>query len=115
MDKGNGYINITGVDGVTSDSYRAFGVYKGSNERISFNYSGSAVFAGGACGFTSTGELFFTSRGTRYKLFVSQGLVQAEEYTRQMELKEKGEQFVADNRETKPSTQAEVSMDNDNA
>jgi len=84
---------------------------------ISLNSAnGSAEFAGDKCGFTSDGELFFTSRGTRYKLFVSQGLVQAEEYTRQMELKEKAEQFIADKRETKPSEpQDGVTSDNDNA
>ena len=80
------------------------------------NADGSATFAGGACGFTSSGEIFFTSRGTTYKIFVSQGLVQAEEYTRQMQLKEKAEQLIADKRETKPSDpQPEVTPDNDNA
>ena len=90
--------------------------------RIEFFGAGSANFAGGKCGFTSDGELIFSSRGTKYKLFVSQGVCQAEEYTRQMELKEKTEQFIADKRETKPSdpsdpsdSQSEVSMDNDNA
>jgi hypothetical protein len=43
---GNGYLNINGVDGVTSGSYRALGVYIGSDERIKFNYSGSAIFQG---------------------------------------------------------------------
>jgi len=87
----------------------------------SISADGSAEFAGGKCGFTSEGELFFTSRGTRYKLFVSQGICQVEEYTRQMELKEKAEQFIADKRETKPSEpqpqppQPEVTPDNDNA
>ena len=92
-------------------------------DKAAFRTDGSALFSGGACGFTSSGELYFTSRGTRYKLFVSQGLVQAEEYTRQMELKEKSEQFIADKRETKPSEpkpkplglQPEVTLDNDNA
>jgi hypothetical protein len=75
---------------------------------------GSCEFAGGKCGFTADGELIFSSRGTRYKLFVSQGVCQAEEYTRQMELKEKAERFVAGQRETKPS-QPGVTPDNDNA
>ena len=80
---------------------------------------GTATFAGGKCGFTSAGELFFTSRNERYKLVVSNGICQAEPYTRQMELKEKAEQFIADKRETKPSgpsgPQSEVTPDNDNA
>ena len=42
-------------------------------------------------GFTVNGEVYFTSRGDRYKLFVSQGLVQAEPYTREMELRERAE------------------------
>jgi len=86
--------------------------------------NGSIAAARGKCGFTADGELIFSSRGTRYKLFVSQGVCQAEEYTRQMELKEKAEQFIADKRETKPSTQPskpstqpqpEATPDNDNA
>jgi hypothetical protein len=91
-------------------------------------YSGAATFSNNKCGFTSDGELIFSSRGTRYKLFVSQGVCQAEEYTREMELKEKAEQFVADKRETKPSepgvtadkretkpSEPGVTPDNDNA
>ena len=89
------------------------------DEVITLNGDGSISAAGGACGFTPTGELIFSSRGTRYKLFVSQGVCQAEEYTRQMELREKSEQFIADKRETKPSEpqqpQPEVTPDNDNA
>ena len=85
---------------------------------------GSASFAGGKCGFTSAGELFFTSRSTRYKAVVQDQLVIAEPFTRQMELKEKAEQFIADKRETKPSDpsdpdpsdpQSGVSMDIDNS
>jgi len=52
---------------------------------------GSIEAAGNAAGITSSGELYFTSRGTRYKIFVSQGLVQAEPYTREMELRERAE------------------------
>ena len=91
----------------------------GPTSRI--NGDGSAMFAGGKCGFTSAGELFFTSRNERYKLIVSNGLCQAEPYTRQMELKEKAEQRIADKRETKPSDPSdpsdlsEVTTDNDNA
>ena len=66
--------------------------------------NGSATFAGGKCGFTSEGELIFTSRNTRYKLVVQDQVCLAEPYTRQMELKEKAEKFIADKRETKPIT-----------
>ena len=116
-------INLAGGSGEisarrfgTSDNYLFSGYNTVSSSRVaSIASDGSASFAGGACGFTSTGEVYFTSRGTRYKLFVSQGLVQAEEYTRQMQLKERVEQFIEDKRETKPSDQGEVTTDNDNA
>ena len=54
---------------------------------------GSISAADSKAGITAEGELFFTSRGKRYKLFVAQGLVQAEEYTRATELQEKAEQL----------------------
>ena len=76
---------------------------------------GSATFAGQNCGFTSAGELFFSSRNERYRLVVQGELCVAEPYTREMELREKAEQ-IADNRETKPSDpQGGVSMDIDNS
>ena len=83
-----------------------------NNAKTRLNADGSASFAGGACGFTAEGDIFFTSRGTRYKLFVSQGLVQAEEYTRQMELKEKADKFIENKIQPR---QPEVTPDNDNA
>ena len=90
-----------------------------NTEVIEFDVNGAATFAGGTCGFTSSGEMFFTSRNARYKLVVSNGLCTAEPYTRQMEVKEKAEQLIADKRETKPSEpsdpQPEVTSDNDNA
>ena len=66
-----------------------------SNVQIELKNDGSSTFAGNKCGFTAAGELYFTSRGTRYKLFVAQGLVQAEEYTREMQLREKAEAIRA--------------------
>ena len=87
----------------------------GGDVRINLDGTdGSITAVGGACGFTSAGEIFFTSRNSRYKLVVQGELVVAEPYTRQMELKEKAEQLIADKRETKPS-QGEVTPDNDNA
>ena len=77
---------------------------------------GSANFASEACGFTSTGQLYFTSGDTRYKLVVTDGVCVAEEFTRQMELKERADQFISDKKQTKPGTpQDGVGMDNDNA
>ena len=77
---------------------------------------GSASFAGDKCGVTSAGEFFFTSRNERFRLVVQGELVVAEPYTRELELKEKAEQFIADKRETKPSDpQGEVTMDIDNS
>lgn len=108
-------------DDNTKNVFEAFnGGSATSNRVIELGADGSADFAGGKCGFTTEGDLIFTSRGTRYKLFVSQGVCQAEPYTREMELKEKAEQFIADKRETKPSnpstqSQPEVTSDNDNA
>ena len=106
--RGNGTIVGNDSGGASTGNYR----YK-------IDSNGSTTFASGACGFTSAGELFFTSRNARYKLVVSNGLCSAEPFTRQMELSEKAEQFIADNRETKPSEpsdpQPEVTTDNDNA
>lgn len=44
--------------------------------------------AGGKCGFTSDGELIFTSRGNRYKCVVQGGLMVPEPYSRAIELRE---------------------------
>ena len=49
---------------------------------------GSIEAAGNQAGFTVGGELYFTSRGTRYKLEVAGGLCNAIPYTREMQLKE---------------------------
>ena len=103
-----------------TDGSDVISCYSGDEKVARVGNDGSADFAGGKCGFTTEGDLIFTSRGTRYKLFVSQGVCQAEPYTREMELKEKAEQFIADKRETKPSnpstqSQPEVTSDNDNA
>ena len=94
--------------------------YSGTTEVVRLSADGSALFAGGKCGFTSAGEIFFTSRNSRYKLLVQGELVVAEPYTRQMELKERAEQFIAEKKETKPSElepepEPEVTPDNDNA
>ena len=83
-----------------------------SAPNISLKADGSGSFAGGSCGFTADGELIFTSRGARYKMFVSNGVCSAEVYTRQMELKEKAEQFKEGKVEPR---QGEVTTDNDNA
>ena len=53
--------------------------------------AGSISAADNAAGITSTGELYLTSRGTRYKLVVAGGLVTPEPYTREMELRERAE------------------------
>ena len=105
---------------VTADNLPVFRGYalNAATPTSTIDSDGSATFAGGNCGFTSAGELIFTSRNTRYKLVVSNGVCVAEEFTRQMELKEKAERFIADKRETKPSDpgpQVEVTPDNDNA
>ena len=63
----------------------------GGNETSVINSDGSASFASNKCGFTDAGEVFFTSRGTRYKLEVAGGLCNAIPYTREMQLRERAE------------------------
>jgi len=109
----SGVISVRRTDN-TNNVFAGYGLNDSSPTSI-INADGSAGFAGNKCGFTADGGIFFTSRNARYKLLVQGELVVAEPYTRQMELKEKAEQFIADKRETKPSTQDEVTPDNDNA
>ena len=90
------------------DNSTAIYIYKtGETEpAIKLNNNGEITAAGNKAGFTANGELYFTSRGIRYKIFVSQGLVQAEEYTRQMELRERGEalkESVDEKRKPRPT------------
>ena len=86
------YVNPSKTNGIyVSDS--------SNTTNITLGYDGSVSFASSACGFTSEGEIYFTSRGTRYKIFVSQGLVQAEPFTREMELRER----VEDKRKPRPT------------
>jgi len=86
---------VTYVSSESDLNSNAFAVFKttaaGGGITCSVKKNGSASFAGNTCGFTSEGEIYMTSRGTRYKIFVSQGLVQAEPYTREMELRERAE------------------------
>lgn len=123
-------IYTTGVSDATA-FFRSDGsaVFKGKIEitnddgglaNISLNPKGQVNFAKNACGFTAGGELFFTSRGDRYKLVVSNGLCQAEPYTLRSALEEKAEDFISDKRETKPSdpaleAQGGMTMDIDNS
>ena len=58
---------------------------------ITIDADGSASFAGNKCGFTAAGEIYFTSRGTRYKIEVAGGLCNPVEFTREMELRERAE------------------------
>ena len=96
-DTGTNIYPSQGIAIVTDTDSQGINIYKAgvSTPGASLKADGSADFAG-KCGFTSAGELFFTSRGSRYKLFVSNGMVQAEEYTRQMQLNEKTEEFKSD-------------------
>ena len=55
--------------------------------------SGSISAAGNKCGFTSDGELFFTSRNERYKAVVQGGNMMAEPYSRAIEIREKAAQL----------------------
>ena len=80
---------ITVWNGGTSKAYEQFTV---TNE-------GGIQAANNQCGFEKTGELYFTSRGTRYKLEVAGGLCNAIPYTKAMQLKERAE----DKRKPRPT------------
>lgn len=84
-----------------------FVVYEGDTGivKAAITAGGSGTFAGQKAGFTAEGELYFTSRGTRYKLEVAGGLCNAIEYTREMQLRER----VEDKR--KPRSTDSVSED----
>ena len=60
---------------------------------------GDALFANRKCGFTSEGDLVFTSRGDRFRIVVQQGICYADPYPVSLELKEK-----LDRREPKTDT-----------
>ena len=98
----NGGVWIRPADS-RNDTATALEIYKngssGANATITLQKGGAGIFAGNKAGFTADGELYFTSRGIRYKIFVSQGLVQAEEYTREMQLREQ----VEDKRKPRPT------------
>ena len=89
-----GYVTTVRPQNSTST---VFNSYSGSTQVISMTATGSAAFDGyisaadNAAGITSTGELYLTSRGTRYKLVVAGGLVTPEPFTREMELRERAE------------------------
>ena len=109
------------VAGPSTAAYRVYCNETGGNETARISGNGSAFFANDKCGFTSNGEIYFMSRNTRYKIVVSNGICQAEEYPVARQIKEKAEQLIAEKRETKPSDpdpsdpQGEVTTDNDNA
>ena len=82
--------NVLTVRSTTGSSTNPGVVYEIQNNGNVTTY-GSITAAGNAAGITSAGELYFTSRGTRYKLVVAGGLVTPEPYTREMELREQAE------------------------
>ena len=71
--------------------YPTKGVSAGAYNAFEVRNNGSISAAGAKCGFTSSGELYFTSRNQRWKCVVQGGNVMAEEYTRAMEIQEKAE------------------------
>lgn len=113
----------TFVSDLTGNSFNPAHMYgyKGDGSLAFYIFNdGSSSFGGGNGGFTSDGELIFTSRGTRYKIVHSNGICAAEPYTREMELKEKAQDLITEKREPKPapageSSQVIVTPDNDNA
>jgi hypothetical protein len=87
-----GAISVKG----NGQDFGAFSVRAGGtsseDEVLKLSGDGSVSFASNKCGFTENGELYFTSRGVRYKAVVTGGLIVPEEFTREMEIKERIEQ-----------------------
>ena len=67
------------------------GTNTATNTTAAILNDGSGTFAGNKCGFTAAGEIYFTSRGTRYKIEVAGGLCNPVEFTREMQLRELAE------------------------
>ena len=70
----------------------------GKTEKVRIAADGSADFAGNKCGFTSEGDLVFTSRGDRFRIVVQQGICYADPFPLKKQISEKLE------REQKPGT-----------
>ena len=106
---GNTIYSTYGIDiDAGSASGNALAVHKdGSGTTFKVDSSGSITGAGGKCGFLSTGELIFYSRGERYKAIYQGGNMMAEPYTRQMALRDKAEAM----RTPRPNTQDIVPED----
>ncbi len=68
--------------GTGSSNSVIFKTVYGTEITVAFSSDGAAEFAGGKCGFTENGEIFFTSRNSMYKLLVQGELVVAEPYVR---------------------------------
>jgi cytoskeletal protein CcmA (bactofilin family) len=72
---GGGGLSVINPD-TSAKAFVAYtGGYEASNIAASIGQDGSATFANGKCGFTTEGELIFTSRGSKYKLVVSDGFL----------------------------------------
>ena len=104
---GNVKVQATGDDNFTALSGRTLYGYSGPRTAdIKYTLdaqTGNAIFQGtvtaagssfaeNKCGFTEAGEIYFTSRGTRYKIEVAGGLCNPVEFTREMELRERLEE-----------------------
>ena len=77
----------------------------------SITATGAITAADNKAGFNASGELIFFSRGQRYRAVVQNNNVMAEEYTREMELREKAENKLEELREPKSGTQDIVPED----
>ena len=78
--------------GVDDDS-AALVVANANGVPIRMNCDGSMFAATLQCGFTSAGELVFTSRGDRYKLIVQSNLCYPDPYPLTKQLQEKADQL----------------------
>ena len=85
----NGAVYVQNSTVATQGDATCFGAYYGRSEVISFKSDGSSEFCSNKCGFTPEGEIYFTSRGDRFRIIVQQNICYAEPYTREIELRER--------------------------
>ena len=60
----------------------------GQNVVLNLNANGNFAINGGVAGITGSGELYFTSRGERYKIVVQNGMCMADTYTREQQIRD---------------------------
>ena len=79
-------VQASGLNNVYVNLLRAI---SGPNEVLKLDASGNLQCAGNKAGFTSAGELYFTTRGDRYRLTVQGNMVYPEPFPVELELQER--------------------------